>query len=469
MLAIGLGLTLAVGFLVLREIVHTQMLMVATTRLESRMRAITDYAEAHPGEEFQADRLLEFRTQAHQDYFEIWDSGGRLLARSASSGGKDLPRPSANVTGETTSYELLLPDGHRGIAVMSRTQLPSGDPRGHLQTVVAGEIEALKSLESQVDRALLLIAVFCVVGGVMSVRFALEFGLHPLARLDDKLAAIDPDGPRVDPDFGRMPRELAVPAKRMASLLNRVFDSRDRERRFTRSVAHELRTPLAEMRMIADVGAMSDSVEETKAALLEISAATMELQEIIDTLLALARYESGQEQPQTEPVELAGEVRHQLAAFATSIRQRSLRINCDLPQERWIVTDTGLVRRLIANLVGNAVSHSPPGSVVWVALRASGPLRISNVAPHLQAADVPRLGERFYRVDSGSIHDHVGLGLALASAIAGVTQLQLTLQLDEAKHFVATLGGFHDLPLGAAHGPHDPLSPGTEDRSVVAS
>lgn len=128
-----------------------------------------------------------------------------------------------------------------------------------------------------------------------------------------------------------MPRGLAVPAKRMASLLSRVFDSRDRERRFTRSVAHELRIPLAEMRMIADVGAMSDSIEETKAALLEISAATMELQEIIDTLLALARYETGQEQPQTEPVELAGEVRHQLAAFATSIRQRSLRINCDLP------------------------------------------------------------------------------------------------------------------------------------------
>jgi hypothetical protein len=55
-----------------------------------------------------------------------------------------------------------------------------------------------------------------------------------------------------------------------------------------------------------------------------------------------------------------------------------------------------------------------------------------------------------------------------------VTQLQLTLQLDEAKHFVATLGGFRDLPLGMAHEPQDPLSPdslspGTKDRSSIGS
>ena len=290
------------------------------------------------------------------------------------------------------------------------------------------------------------------VAGFAAATIAIRNALRPLDRLASLAESIDPDGPRIELDVGGLPRELVVPEQKLSQLLRRVFDSRDRERRFTRVVAHELRTPLAEMRMIADVGVMSQSCEQARAALQNVAAASAELQEIVSALLALARYESGQESPQPEPVDLAAEVRHQLDSLACKIVERRITIQPDLPRARWVIVDAGMLRRLLANLVGNAVAHAPRDSTVWVSLAGAGPLRIRNQAPHLRSENVPHLGERFYQVATGERNgeSHAGLGLPLAAALARVSQLQLSLDLDEEGVFHTVVSGFRNLGASAA-------------------
>ena len=125
--------------------------------------------------------------------------------------------------------------------------------------------------------------------------------------------------------------------------------------------------------------------------------------------------------------------------------QRALSFDTDLPQEFWIYTDNALVRRLVANLLGNAIAHAPRGSSVRISLSPAAELRISNPAPQLAPADIPRLGERFFRIGPGDRGSHAGLGLALASAIANVLGIRFRLELDPPGNLVARLDRFQTL------------------------
>jgi two-component system sensor histidine kinase QseC len=327
--------------------------------------------------------------------------------------------------------------------------LAAEDPRGHLVVAVATETTRIEALEAQIHTTMFFVLLTSLVGGVLAMMLALRRGFSPVDQLASGALAIDPDGPRRDLEFERLPRELSTLGQRLRDLMQRLFDARDRERRFSRAVAHELRTPLAEMRMMADVGAMSDSLDKTKQSLTEVSRTAEEMQRIVDTLLALARYESGQEIPQFEPVELSGETRRLVRRYEELAREHSLTLQVMLPDERWIVADQSLVRRLLANLLANAVAHAPSGSTVEVRLGPEGPLHIRNAAPHLEQRDVARLAESFYRKSTRIEGLHAGLGLPLATSIAKVSKLRLELQLDAHNDFVATLHGFEALPVAA--------------------
>ena len=447
MLCVGFGLTMAVGFFALHAVVRNQIYDSAWAALESRHQALVNFAVRNPGQESRADEKVELRSRSHEDYFEVRDARGRLLARSESSGGRDLAPPRDTVKiGETVRYSLVLPDGHQGIAIRSHEPLAAEDQRGHLVVSVARETTRIDALEARIHSTMFIVLLTSLGGGVLALTFAIGRGLAPVDQLAKGAAAIDPDGPRRDLEFERLPPELSTLGQRLKDLLRRLFDARDRERRFSRAVAHELRTPLAEMRMLADVGAISDSLDKTKHSLKEISRTSEELQRIVDTLLALARYESGQESPQFEPVELSCEIRRMVRRYEDLARERSLTLQVIVPDERWVVADQSLLRRLLSNLLSNAVAHAPWGSTIEVRLDTAGPLHIRNAAPHLEQRDIAHLAESFYRKGTLDEGIHAGLGLPLATVIAKVSKLNLALHLDAQNDFIATLNGFEALP-----------------------
>jgi two-component system heavy metal sensor histidine kinase CusS len=191
---------------------------------------------------------------------------------------------------------------------------------------------------------------------------------------------------------------------------------------------------------------MAGSLDEARRHLQEIGASSTELEQIVESLLALARYESGRERPQPEPIDLAGEVHRQLELLGRTIRQRSLAVRSAMPREHWVLADSSLLQRLIANITSNATAHAPPGSEVRVEIDGTGRLVIVNDAPNLKPGDLPRLGERFYRIDTGNGMTHAGLGLSLAHGIAGLLGLELELRLGDDQRLFVTLSGFEPLP-----------------------
>lgn len=445
-LSVGLVLMLCLSFFGLHAVVRHEIYAMLESDLALHLQSLAEYAATHPGRESEVELLIEFRSAAHQDFFQIWDGRGRTLARSASSSGRDLPRPTGADLAGQAAYVVTLPDGHQGLAKATVMGLPARDLRGELTLVVAKETDSLERLERRLHWIMALVATATLLAGLVAVRYAVRRGLKPVHRLAQQIAQIDPRAPhRIALAAGPLPDELEPLAEKTLSILDRLLAALERERRFSRNVAHELRTPLAEVRMLADVGAMAQTTDETQASLVEIGATAAELQRIIDSLLTLARYEAGTEKPQIEPVDLARAVRRELERAAPVAEQRDLTVDAQLPPEYWILADATLLHRLIANLVGNAVAHAPVGSLITMTLQPDGSLFVANPAPHLDANAMSRLGERFFRVDSGDRGTHAGLGLSLSEAIAGVLGLRLELRLDGSGVLVAALSGFERL------------------------
>jgi two-component system sensor histidine kinase QseC len=395
--------------------------------------------------------MPQFRTRAHQDFFQIWDGRGRTLARSDSSAGRDLPHLEA-VVGQPMYHDLQLPDGHRGRAVSGSFALPPGDPRRALTVVTAEEIENLESLESRIHIALLLGALATIVAMLLIARYSILRGLRPLDDLARELEGVNPEDPQARLNAGPLPSELRPVAASFSALLDRLLDALAREKRYARNVAHELRTPLAEMRLLADVGSSGQDPDVIRTAIRDIGVTAAEMERIVESLLALTRYEAGLESPQPEPIDLCAELRRQAVAMKAAADQRGLTIQLHLPGELWVHADSTLVRRLVANLLGNAIAHAPHGAIVAVLLNPGGELRLVNPAPNLVASDVPRLAERFFRISTGNGGSHAGLGLSLAAAIAKILQLRLVLTLRDDGCLVASVDRFRLLETSTGRG-----------------
>ena len=443
-LVAGLVAVLGIVFFALHLLIRHEFYSRLDQELLYRLNAVTVYVADHPGREGVAEFMPQFRTREHQDFFQVWDGDGKTLARSDSSAGKDLPRLQSAV-GVPTYYDLTMPDGHKGRAIAESIALRSGDPRRMLHVVTAQETEDIETVEKRIHFILLGGAVVTILAVLAIARRAVLRGLRPVDEFAQSLEKVDLDDPRSYLDLGPLPRELRPVASRFSALLNRLLEGLAREKRYARNVAHELRNPLAEMRLIADVGAKGADPVALRACMREIGASAAEMEQIVDSLLALTRYEAGIETPELEPVELCGQLRQQAAAMKAAADQRALTVDLDMPEEVWVHTDSALVRRLLGNLLGNAIAHAPKGASIRVTLGTAGELQIANAAPQLVASDIPRLGERFFCIDTGDGGSHAGLGLAIASAITRVLGIGFRLKLDASGDLVASLEGFRTL------------------------
>jgi signal transduction histidine kinase len=381
-----------------------------------------------------AKRWIQFEQEENGLYFQAWNREDAPVARSTSLGDISLPRPGPHATADRP-FTLTLPDGRRVRALsfqvnpQAKRSSATGRDDMPFAVVIARDLEDTDHALSLLLGGIAASGLIVSIGGVLLIAKGLRKGLAPLERLGEQAATIQVESLASRFDDRQLPSELVPIAQRLNDLMARLESGFERERRFSADLAHEIRTPIAELRAMAET-ALRWPDQTSSADFSGILETTRIMQTMVEKLLALARWESQTNVIATEPVALAEFLDDCWAPHEKPAAERQITLRRDVPSDLIWQSDPAILRHIIENLLANAVEYSAPhGSIHIFADDMSA--RISNPAHNLCGQDVSRLFERCWRHDparSGS--SHFGLGLPLARACAEVLGMTLTATLD---------------------------------------
>ncbi|MDC7717987.1 ATP-binding protein [Vogesella sp. DC21W] len=256
---------------------------------------------------------------------------------------------------------------------------------------------------------------------MLAIWWALGRGLSPLVLIRQQLQQRSTDDDTPLPTD--VPSEIRPLIDAMNQLIARVASTLQHERRFTADAAHELRSPLAGLRVQAELVQLLDEPAARQAAIGKVLASVDRASHLVDELLALSRLEQQQTLP-FAPLSWPAIAEQAMAEVAAAATQRGTRLCLQLDGHGPLADgDASLLQLLLRNLLDNAVRYSPPGSQVALQI---GPqqIQVLDNGPGIAAEHLARIGERFYR-PAGQDASGSGLGLSIVGRIASLHRLQL--------------------------------------------
>ncbi len=361
-------------------------------------------------------------------YYQVLGPQGEYL-----SGERDLPRPQSPEDDRPLSGLVRLRDAElRGIeirvaAIWVRLPMP-GAPAALVQ--VAETREKRSVLATEIIKGVMLPQFVILPLAVLLVWLALARGIQPLHRLEERIRARDPDD--LSPlDHRAVPLEVAPLVDSVNDLLRRLQDSLATQKRFLADAAHQLKTPLAGLRMQADLAQRENtSTEELKRSLQQIGRASVRATHTVNQLLALARAEAGGAVLARQPVDLARLVREAVRDSVPRALEKSIDLGYEGAQPAdagvWVDGNPTLLKELARNLLDNAIAYTPSSSErpgVVTARVLADPfghvvlLQVEDSGPGVPEAERELVFRPFYRA-LGTDADGSGLGLPIVLEIA---------------------------------------------------
>ena len=399
--------------------------------------ALNQALQARPA----ADDEIQFDGHPYEGKlaFQVLDEEGVVLLQSASApagllrqmvsdanqaqGSEAMPeQPLSAIVGQLLGYRSVsladyqwrvfllrdLQDNH-WILVGERE-----DVRGEL----VGKIARRSLLPDLIGLPLLALLVWWAVG----------WGLRPLQRMAELIKARAPDNlaPLL---LSPLPAELEPMGAALNRLLMQVNQLLDQEKRFIADAAHELRTPLAVLRIHAQNALEARDPNDRDEALRQLGGGVKRATRVVAQLLTLARLDPNGMQLAMVELDLLGFLREELAELTPLAleRQQELSFDADEAGDYRLSVDAPSLGTLLQNLIGNAVQYTPVGGRIQVQLQASHDellLRVQDSGPGVDAALREKLFERFYRLEEGQ---GAGLGLSIVQRVVQLHRGSVTL------------------------------------------
>lgn len=267
----------------------------------------------------------------------------------------------------------------------------------------------------------LFVGVAALLTGVLGA-WAVRRGLAPLRDMRDEAAGVSANHLDRRLHTDKVPAELAELAHTLNDMLQRLQDDFQRLRDFSSDLAHELRTPVNNLRTGTEVAlGRARSVEEYRDVLASNLEEYDRLARMIADMLFLAQADNGRVIPRSEDVDLARQAQDLGEYFEALAADKGLHI--EVSGQAHVKGETLMLRRAIANLLENAIRHAPPGGQVSIRVRAidgAAVVDVENDGEQIPEPHRERLFDRFYRVDPARHRsgEGAGLGLSITRAIA---------------------------------------------------
>ena len=382
-----------------------------------------------------AARLATVRGAADNVYeppleFQIGRGDGTILARSANA--PDLP-----VLGVTDYSDIIRATGSWRVLNVAST-----DGRYRVQVSQSIALRDIAALEVA-ERTILPLALISPIL-ILLIYFSIRSGLRPLDTLAGDVATRSPDN-LAPLDKKPVPTEARPLVTALNRLLARLDLALENERRFTADAAHELRTPLAALKVHTQVARLSRDAAGRDHALGQIECGVDRATHLVEQLLRLARLDPLKSVESAAPIDLR--------AILTEAAQGARKAD---PPQKIVVTcaagelishgDADLIGIAVRNLLDNAVRYTQPEHTIWLeaGIEADGCyLSVRDNGPGVPPESLARLGERFYRGRETATEGN-GLGLAIVSRVAELHGARFEVANVPGGGFVARLSG---LPL----------------------
>jgi two-component system sensor histidine kinase TctE len=360
-------------------------------------------------------------------YFQVSDPQQNLIA-----GDLDVPYPIEEE--KPIPWSVLLRDAqirntevrvayvYVNLQTLSAPAVDAGEPRYAL-VQVAETLEKRRQLAKQIVKGVIFPEFIILPIALTLVWFALTRGLSPLATLQDHIRARRPDD--LSPiDASAVPEEISPLVRSLNDMLARLSQSIQLQKRFIADAAHQMKTPLAGMRMQSELAMRQSDSEEIRHSLEQLSKSSESATRMINQLLALARAETQAAQTMPlEKIDLIELSRHVVQEWVQAAMTRRIDLgfeaeNVELP----ISGNPTMLREMLNNLIDNALRYTPALGSVTVRVQADNKqrqvlLEVEDTGPGIPLSERAHVFERFYRI-IGTDVEGSGLGLAIVREIA---------------------------------------------------
>jgi two-component system sensor histidine kinase QseC len=456
-------LLIAAGFLYVRVAGHVEK--VFDDALYDKAQALISLTELdEEGLEFDFAEdgvMLEFQEHPALQYYQLWENGVDLLIKSPSLGESNLPRIGTE-PGSHHFADMKLPDGRDGrlieINFLPRVEIEDDEddedygavipPSLPVTMVFARERETLDATLFAIGSTIFgVIVIVLLISGLLIWRLVGD-GLSPLSNLAKQVSAIDESnlGARLN-HTGDQSVEIAPIENQLNHLLERLQSAFEREKRFSANAAHELRTPLSELKTLAEVARMiPEDREQVVSFFNDIGDISGQMEKMVATLLELSRSEAGLLRTDPENIDLA-QYCEEIWEHAVNGQSSNKSLLKQIPEGLFIYTDREKLGMILSNLFVNAVSYSPDNAEIEISAEVRNDnvvLEVRNASIDLKPEDILHMKDRFWRKQTiQGESGHSGLGLTLVEALAGVMKLDVNLRLDNQQTFMVTISGLN--------------------------
>ncbi len=412
--------------------------------------------------EFNQAAMPEYRPGKSADYFQIRFADGRPYTRSASLGENDLWLDTEQ-SKTTNWYDVTLPNGHVGravrIAFVPQSEQPPPAAAAPMVAIIVRDRNDLDENLTDLCQTLLGAAVALAIVTALTSIWIVRRSLRPLHRVADQADAIDVTHLSTRLDQKGLPAELVPICNRLNELFARLEAAFVREKRFTSDVAHELRTPLAELRSISEVALKySEGEHNLRHAISESLAIAGEMENLVNTLFALVRAD------QMEKIELS--VQQILLASCIEQIVKTLSepgerppVEVSVPSAAVVIANPILLNSMLTNLLTNALTYATgndPIRCTTAIVNDRLELLIENQASNLTQHDLQHLFEPFWRKDSArTASEHFGLGLSLVQVYCRLMNIKLIARFSQPGTLCMCLLFEQNLPASNSAQPSD--------------
>jgi len=433
--------------------------------------ALTSREKNYIEVDYSEDEMPEFDNEEELEYFQVFFQDGTLIESSEDAEDETFPID-LEAPNEFQFRNIELPDERRGRLVQI-SFVPRFDEEDEILPVeevideeeLADLFEIPENIEPKSARIILVVArnrerldqliiflygtlaavdTLLLIGISIVTKTSIRKGLKPIDQLNAQIRMISPEAADQRIVLENPPEELQTILNALNKLLDNTQDAFARERRFSSAVAHELRTPVAELRMSCETGQRwPDDVECVKRLFQDNHEIALHMERIVTNLLQLTQCHN-----QTSILDLEEFTVHSLVKDCwkrtSDIANRKELILDDRinPSEK-VISDRAKLEIILQNLIDNAVSYSVTGSVVvFSSANDDGTLTlvIENETNNIEKSDLEHLFERFWRKDPArSADNHTGLGLALVKALAELLNIDARIDLPTTNVFQVKL------------------------------